>query len=247
MANELQSKETNATKGSEINPTGRSSVLRLLFCLPILFVRWLFFLVHWILSVLKNLLRRLYDWVLSWAHSRYGTVALAGVSFAESSFFPIPPDVLQIALSIERPKRSFYYALVSAVASVLGAVLGWFIGYALWESVGPYFVPNLISQANMDKVTLFFKDWGFLALFAAALTPIPFKAFTISAGIGGMSIPLLMAAAFIGRGLRFFMVATLIYFFGPMMKGWIDRYFGILTLTFLALLILGIYSIKYLL
>lgn len=196
---------------------------------------------------LRNWLRKLYDWVLSWAHHRYGTAALAVLSFAESSFFPIPPDVLQIALSIERPKRSFYYAFVSAVASVLGAVLGWYIGFALWEALGPYFVPHIISQANMDKVHHFFQDWGFMALLAAALTPIPFKAFTITSGLAGMSLPIMMFASFIGRSLRFFTVAALIFAFGPHIKHWIDKYFGILTFTFLALLILGFYCIKYIL
>ena len=194
-----------------------------------------------------GVIRRLYDWVLSWAHSPYGTGALATLSFMESSFFPIPPDVLQIALSIERPKRSFYYAFVSAVASVLGAVLGWYIGFALWDVLGSYFVPHIISQANMDKVNQFFEDWGFIALFAAALTPIPFKAFTITAGIAGMSIPVLMIASFVGRSARFFSVAALIYIFGPKIKDWIDRYFGILTFVLFILLILGFYSIKYLL
>ncbi|MDO5553765.1 MAG: YqaA family protein [Planctomycetia bacterium] len=193
------------------------------------------------------MLRRLYDWVLSWAHSRYGTAALAGLSFMESSFFPVPPDVLQIALSIERPNRSFYYAFVSVVASVAGALLGWFIGFALWDMVGPWFVPHIISQANMDKVDVFFQEWGFWALFAAALTPIPFKAFTITAGIAQMSIPIFLIASFIGRSTRFFAVALLIYLFGPKIKSWIDRYFGPLSILFLILLFLGVYCIKYVL
>lgn len=192
-------------------------------------------------------LRSLYDWVLSWAHSPYGTVGLAGISFAESSFFPIPPDVLQIALSMERPKRSFYYAMVSSIASVLGAVLGWYIGFGLWEVLGPWFVPGIISQENMDKVRLFFDEWGFLALIAAAFTPLPFKAFTITAGLVGMPIPILLLASLVGRSCRFFIVGSLIYFFGPTIKFWIDKYFGILTFAFLALLILGFYCIKFLL
>ena len=194
----------------------------------------------------RRFIRFLYEWVLSWAHSRYGTVDLAALSFMESSFFPIPPDVLQIALSLERPKRSFYYALVSAIASTLGAVLGWYIGYALWQAVGGYFVPAIISTENMEKVSRFFQEWGFGALFAAAFTPIPFKAFTITAGIANMFLPYMLAAAFIGRSLRFFMVGALIYVFGPSIKGWIDRYFGWLTIAFLILLIGGFYCIKYL-
>lgn len=195
---------------------------------------------------MKNPLRSLYDWVLSWAHSRFGTAALFALSFSESSFFPVPPDVLQIALSIERPKRSFFYALVSAAASVLGAMLGWYIGFGLWAWLGPYFVPHIISEAVMEKVRLIFADWGFLALFAAAFTPIPFKAFTITAGIIGMNIPLFLLASAVGRSARFFLVGALIFFFGPAVKTWIDRWFGLLTVAFLVLLVAGVYAIKFL-
>ena len=192
-------------------------------------------------------MRRLYDWVLSWAHSPFGVSMLALISFAESSFFPIPPDPLQIALSMERPRRSFRYALVSAVASVLGAVLGWVIGYALWGWLGPYFVPNIISQENMDTVHAFFETWGFWALFAAAFTPLPFKAFTITGGMMAMPMPVFLFACFIGRSLRFFAVATLLFFFGPSVKGFIDKYFGILSVIFLVMLVGGFYLIKFLL
>lgn len=195
----------------------------------------------------RNPLRWLYDWVLSWAHSRFGTAALAVLSFCESSFFPIPPDVLQIALSMERPKRSFHYALVSAVASVVGAILGWVIGFALWTWLEPVFVPHIISQANIDQVHLAFEEYGFWALFAAAFTPIPFKVFTITAGMMQMALVPFVAASLVGRGARFFLVATLLYIFGPTVKTWIDRWFGILTFAFLALIIVGFYSIKFLL
>ncbi len=192
-------------------------------------------------------MRWLYDWVLSWAHSPFGTAMLAVISFAESSFFPIPPDPLQIALSMERPRRSFRYALVSAVASVLGAVLGWVIGYGLWEWLGPYFVPNIISEENMQKVHHFFETWGFWALFAAAFTPLPFKAFTITGGIMAMPMPIFLPACFVGRSLRFFFVAALLFFFGPTVKGFIDKYFGIISLIFLVMLFGGFYLIKFLL
>ncbi|MEX2558972.1 MAG: hypothetical protein WD403_03610, partial [Pirellulales bacterium] len=122
-----------------------------------------------------NLVRRMYNWVLGWADTPYGTPALAAISFAESSFFPIPPDVLQIALSIARPRRSFYYAAVSAIASVLGGIAGWFIGYALWASVGEFFfnyVPGF-SRQNFDHVARLYGDNAFLAIVGAAFTPIP--------------------------------------------------------------------------
>lgn len=190
-------------------------------------------------------LRRLYDWVLSLAHTRHGTAFLFLLSFAESSFFPIPPDVLQIALSIERPKRSFYYAIVSAFGSVCGAVLGWYIGFALWQVLSPFFVPMIISAEVMQRVQEFFQEWGFYALFAAAFTPIPFKAFTISAGLAEMSLPIMLAASFVGRSARFLLTATLIYFIGPTVKVWIDKYFGWLTIVLFVLLLGGFYCIKY--
>ena len=194
----------------------------------------------------QRFLRFLYDWVLSWAHSRFGTIALAALSFAESSFFPIPPDVLQLALSVERPKRSFFYAGVSSIASVCGAALGWYLGFALWELVGPIFVPAIISQANMDKVADFFDEWGFAALFVAAFTPIPFKAFTISAGVAGMSLPLVLLSSLVGRSARFFLMGSLVYFLGARVSRWIDKYFGLLTIALLVLLLGGFYCVKYL-
>lgn len=195
----------------------------------------------------RRFIRFLYDWVLSWAHSKYGTCGLAILSFAESSFFPIPPDVLQIALSIERPKRSFFYASVSAVASVCGAALGWYIGFALWEAVGSVFVPAIISEDNMAKVREFFDAWGFGALFAAAFTPIPFKAFTITSGIAGMSLTTMLLASLVGRSARFFLMATLMFVFGASIKTWIDKYFGLLTFAFLLLLVGGFYCVKFIL
>lgn len=194
----------------------------------------------------RNPLRWLYDWVLSWAHHRFGTAALAILSFSESSFFPIPPDVLQIALSMERPKRSYFYAMVSVIASVLGAFLGWVIGAALWTWLEPVFVPHIISPTNIDKVREAFQTWGFLALFAAAFTPIPFKVFTITAGMMRMNLPAFFIASLIGRGARFFLVATLFYFFGPSVKTFIDRWFGFLTFIFLILIIVGCYAMKFL-
>ncbi len=193
----------------------------------------------------QRVVRSLYDWVLSWAHSRFGAVALAALSFAESSFFPIPPDVLQLALSVERPKRSFFYATVSALASVCGAALGWYIGFALWDVLGSYFVPAIISQTNMDKVVEFFDKWGVYALFIAAFTPIPFKAFTISSGIAGMSLPLVLLTSLVGRSARFFLMGSLVFFLGPRVSRWIDKYFGWLTIALLVLLFGGFYCIKY--
>ena len=139
-----------------------------------------------------NIIKRMYQWVLHWAETPYGTPALFGLSFAESSFFPIPPDVLQIALSISKPKRSFYYATVSAIASVLGAILGWYIGYALWAGGLEYFFLHYVPGVDKEGIGMvqdLYAAYGFMIILVAAFTPIPYKLFTITAGMGGNDQP----------------------------------------------------------
>ena len=194
--------------------------------------------------------KRMYDWVLHWAETPYGTPALFVLSFTESSFFPIPPDVLQIALSVSKPRRSFYYAAVSTVASVLGAFLGWFIGYALWSSTADFFITYVpgLTQDRIDSVGTLYGDNAFLTILCAAFTPIPYKVFTISAGIFSqyVSLPVLIGASLLGRSARFFAVAACIFFFGPSVKELLEKYFGLATILFAVLLIGGIVVIKFL-
>jgi len=186
----------------------------------------------------KGILRRLYDWVLHWANTPYGTPALFLISFAESSFFPIPPDVLQIALSAGKPKRSFYYATVSLIGSVLGAIFGYFVGYIVWEVVKEFFFNHVFSENAFNVVKEFYDKYDFWAIFIGALTPIPpYKIFTITAGVCEISLVILIIASIIGRGGRFYMVAALLYFFGPNIKTWIEKYFEILSVLFLIILI----------
>lgn len=197
-----------------------------------------------------GLIRRLYNWVLSWADTKYGTSALAVISFAESSFFPIPPDVLQIALSVSRPKRAFWYAAVSAVASVCGGIFGWAIGYVFWESLGWIFlnwVPG-ISQERVDYVGELYKTNAFWSILAAAFTPIPYKVFTVSAGIFHAYVPLstLIIASVIGRSARFFLVATTIYFFGPKVRELLEKRLELITILLFVLIVLGFFAIKWL-
>ncbi len=190
-------------------------------------------------------LRQLYDWVLSWAHTPYGTPALCCLSFAESSFFPIPPDVLQIPLTVSHPRRAFWYASVSTIASVLGGIAGFGIGLFLeplaqgiirFLGYGSYF--TLVGQLYADNV--------FWAVFSAALTPIPYKVFTLGAGVFNVAFWPFVLASVLGRGLRFFGVATLLYFFGPKMKEFIEKYFDVLSVFALVLIALGFVAVKYL-
>src|SRR3989338_984232 len=193
-----------------------------------------------------GLLRKLYGWVLSWAHKKYSHLALFILAFAESSFFPVPPDVLQIALSVAKPKKSFFYALISSIGSVLGGIFGYFIGYFLFDSIGKLIIDALGYQSQFNYVGELYKSYAFLAILTAAFTPIPYKIFTIAAGFWNVGLIPLITASVIGRSARFFLVATLFYFFGPKIKEFIERYFNWLTIIFIVLLIGGFVAIKYL-
>ena len=196
-----------------------------------------------------GIVKSLYLWVLHWAETPYGTPALFVLSFAESSFFPIPPDVLQIALSVSKPRRSFYYAAVSVLASVLGAVFGWYIGYALWNVIGDFVMAHFgwvgFTQENFDKVADLYNQYGFMAITVAAFTPLPYKIFTIAAGVFKIGLPVLLVASVLGRSARFFAVATCIYLFGPAVKDLIERYFELATVVFVVLLVGGFLLIKW--
>ena len=190
--------------------------------------------------------RRLYDWVLGWAEHPAGTWALFGISFAESSFFPIPPDVLQIALSLGNPRRSFWYAAVSSAASVLGGIGGYFIGLFLYESVGRRIIDLYHLQATFERVGGYYRAQAFWWIFVAAFTPIPYKVFTIAAGVYHQYVPLavLVLASAVGRPARFFSVGSLIYFFGPKVKAFIDKYFDLLSVAFTVLLLGGFFLLS---
>ncbi len=195
-----------------------------------------------------NVIRRLYQWVLHWAETPYGTPALFLISFGESSFFPIPPDVLQIALSMSRPRRAFFYATVSAIASVLGGIIGWLIGYAFWSLVGDFFyayVPG-VTPENVDHVGTLYHDNAFWAILAAAFTPIPYKVFTISAGIfhSYVSLDVLILASALGRSARFFLVAICIFLFGPRVQRFLERYLELATIGLFVLLVGGFALLK---
>ena len=196
---------------------------------------------------MANPLRRLYDWVLHWAETPYGTPALLILAFAESSFFPVPPDVLLIALAVSMPSRAFWYALLCAVGSICGAYLGYGIGYFGWEAIGRPLVEFYHGQETMDWVRLQYETYGFWGVFVAALTPIPYKVFTIASGVFGFDLGTFTLASILGRGLRFFAVGTLIYFFGPPVKDLIDRRFNLMAALFTVLLVGGFVVIKWLL
>ena len=191
-----------------------------------------------------RLLRRLYNWVLHWADTPYGTPALATISFAESSFFPIPPDPLLLALTLGRPRRWFTYALVCTSASVLGGLLGYWIGYAAFTAIGDRIIDFYGLQEGIEELQSKFNEWGFAAVLGAALTPIPYKLITITAGTCTLDLSTFVVASVVGRGLRFFVVALLVGLFGEPIRGFIDRYFNLLCLLFFVILILGFVVIR---
>jgi membrane protein YqaA with SNARE-associated domain len=194
------------------------------------------------------MLRRWYDWVLHWAETPYGVLALAVLAFTESSIFPIPPDVLLIALTLSIPANGLWYATVCSVASVLGGMLGYVIGWLFWEAVKGFFLTYVFSAAVFDQVGAYYADNAFLYIFTAAFTPIPYKVFTIAAGVwhDRVSFTTLVLASAIGRPLRFFLVAGLIQVFGNPIKRFIDKYFDLCSLAFVGLLVLGFIVVKWL-
>lgn len=193
-----------------------------------------------------HLLRRLYDWTVGWAQRPGSTWALFGLAFAESSVFPVPPDVLLLALSVGAPRRALWFAAVCAVGSVLGGVLGYAIGYGAWELTREFFIPYIFSQEAFDQVGRLYQGNAFVAILTAAFTPIPYKVFTVAAGVFQVSLPVLVGASVLGRSARFFLVAGAIYLFGPQVKGLIEKYFDWLAWALLLLGVGGFVAIKYL-
>jgi membrane protein YqaA with SNARE-associated domain len=200
-----------------------------------------------------NIVRRLYDWVLGWSESRWGELALFILAFAESSFFPVPPDVLLIALCLGNPHRSFRYALVCMVGSILGAVGGYAIGYFLWQNAGgeytglaEWFYAHVFSLEAFERVRQMFEQYNFWIIFTAGFTPIPYKLFTIAGGVFDINFVMFIVASIVSRGLRFTLIAWLIWKFGAPIKAFIDKYFNILAVAFTVLLVGGFLAIKYL-
>ncbi|MBI5560500.1 MAG: DedA family protein [Deltaproteobacteria bacterium] len=191
------------------------------------------------------MLKRLYNRVLSYAHTPYGVWALFLIAFAESSFFPIPPDVLLIALSLALPKKAFRFAAISSVGSVLGGIFGYAIGLYFMEGIG-YNILKLYGWTDrylyLQQLYRHYDAW---AVGIAGFTPIPYKIFTISAGAFGINFFVFVIASIVSRSARFFMVSALIYKYGERIKVFIDRYFNLLTVAFTLLLILGFFVMKF--
>jgi membrane protein YqaA with SNARE-associated domain len=185
-----------------------------------------------------TMIRRLYDWTLGLAQHPHALWALAAVAFIESSFFPIPPDIIMIPMIIARPNRAFLIAGVALFASVIGGLLGYAIGALAFETIGQPILASLGKAHAMAEFSERFNDMGFWAVLTAGVTPFPYKVITIMSGWTGMPLGVFIATSILARGLRFFIVAGLLWKFGAPIRDFIERRLG-LMFTLAVLLLLG--------
>lgn len=190
------------------------------------------------------MVKRLYNWVLSWSESRWGWVALLFIALFEASWFPLPPDVLLIALCLGATKKSFRFATICLFGSIVGAALGYGIGHFMWitpdgdpTALASLFYEYIFSQEQFDNVGALYDRFNFWIVFTAGFTPLPFKLFTIAGGMFDINFVMFIIASIVARGMRFFLIAGLIWKFGAPIKSFIDKYFNLLASLFAVLLI----------
>lgn len=190
------------------------------------------------------MIKRLYNWILSWSESRWGWLALFVIALFEASWFPLPPDILLIALCLGATKKSFRFASLCLTGSVLGAALGYCIGYYLWTTpvgdptvVANFFYNHVFSVESFNNVGSLYDRFNFWIVFTAGFTPLPFKLFTIAGGMFHINFVMFIIASIVSRGMRFFLIAWLIWKFGAPIKSFIDKYFNLLATLFTILLI----------
>lgn len=191
------------------------------------------------------MLRRLYDWTMSLAATRHARTGLAGVSFVESSVFPIPPDVLLIPMVLADRKAWWKTALICTIASVAGALLGYVIGMFLFEAVGKPILDLYGKEQSFDQISNWYNTYGGWGVLFAAITPFPYKVLTIFSGATGLNLITFVVVSLIGRSFRFFLVAYLLYHFGEPIRTFIEKYLGILFAIFMVLLIGGFYALRF--
>lgn len=191
------------------------------------------------------MLRKLYDFTMSLAATRHAEKSLAAISFIESSFFPIPPDVLLIPMVLADRSKWFRYALICTIASVLGALLGYAIGAFLYEVVGVPILRFYGQEAAFAEIAALYNKWGGWAILFGAVTPFPYKVLAIFSGATGFSVPLLILVSIVGRGLRFFVVSWLLFMFGAPIREFIEKNLGLLFTLFMVLLIGGFVAVRY--
>lgn len=197
------------------------------------------------------MIKKLYDWMLSWSESKWGWLALFFMALFEASWFPLPPDILLIALCIGATQKSFRFATICLVGSVIGGILAYMLGHFAWytsagepTAFAQFFYDHIFSEATFTKVSDMYAEWDFVAVFTAGFTPLPFKIFTIAAGMCKINFVMFVIAAAIARAMRFFLIAWLIWKYGAPIKSFIDKYLNLLA-TLLAVLLVGITALVF--
>ncbi len=191
-------------------------------------------------------MRRIYDWMMRMAADKRAPWALALVSFIESSFFPIPPDVMLIPMVLSRREKAWWYATIATVASVFGGLLGYAIGYYFYDAVGLPILRFYGREHALDTFIEFVHTYGVPAVIIKGMTPIPFKVVTIAAGVAKMDLAAFIGASIVARSMRFYLVAALLYFFGDPIREFIERRLTLVTTMFVLLLVGGFVAIRYL-
>ena len=192
------------------------------------------------------MMRRLYNWMMQAAGDDRAPWALAIVSFVESSFFPIPPDIMLIPMVLSRREKAWWYATIATVSSVLGGLLGYAIGYYAYQAIGLPILEFYGKAHALDGFVAFVQTYGFEAVVLKGMTPIPYKLVTIAAGVAHMDLWLFIGASIIARAMRFFLVAGLLYWFGQPIREFIERRLTLVTTVFVVLLIGGFVAVKFL-
>ena len=192
------------------------------------------------------MMRRMYDWMMGMAGSSRAPWALGVVSFIESSFFPIPPDVMLIPMVLRDRSKAWWYATIATVTSVTGGILGYAIGYFFFEAIGKPILNFYGKEHALDSFIQFVHEYGVEAVIIKGMTPIPFKVVTIAAGVAKMDPIAFIGASIIARAMRFYLVAALLYFFGQPIREFIERRLTLVTTVFVVVLVSGFVAVKYL-
>ncbi len=191
-------------------------------------------------TYIERLLQKTYEATLRLADKSYAMVSLGIVSLTESIFFPIPPDLLVIAISLSNRKKAFLSALVATITSVVGGLIAYYIGYELYDVIGSKIIESLRYESAFNRFIEMYNKYGLIIVFGAGLTPFPYKVITIASGVAHLNLPVFVIGSLLSRALRFFTIATLIYFFGAQAKIFIEKHLGKLTILSFVLLI-GMY------
>ena len=193
-----------------------------------------------------NFLRNIYSWTLKKAEHKNAKWYLSLISFTESSFFPIPPDLLLIPMALANRVKALFYAFICTLSSVIGGVAGYAIGYFFYNSLGIFIVEFYHLENSFNVFENYYREFGILIVLGAGITPFPYKFITIASGVFGLNIFLFIIVSIIGRGSRFYLIAILLYFFGEKIKLFIDKYFNVLTISFFILLVGSVFIIRFL-